>query len=145
MKHVFTTKNEMETFALGKKIASLLKTGDILAITGDLGTGKTVLVKGVAAGLSIDGHITSPTFTLVQSYEGPEAALHHFDVYRISDENELFEIGFDEYLYSGDICVIEWADLIRNLIPEKAVRIHLERGKNAPEERKITIEGMGRI
>lgn len=135
----YITENETETIELGKKLAGLLKSGDILAVTGDLGSGKTALVKGIAGGLSIGEHITSPTFTLVQSYTGPMATLHHFDVYRISDEEELFDIGFEEYLYGGDICVIEWADLIRTLLPPHTKWIHLERTQNDTNERRISI------
>jgi len=133
----YITENEAETIALGEKLAGLLKSGDILAVTGDLGSGKTALVKGIARGLSIKDYITSPTFTLVHSYTGPAATLHHFDVYRISDEDELFDIGFEEYLYGGDICVIEWADRIRSMLPPYAKWIHLERTQSGTDERKI--------
>lgn len=138
----FITKNESETVDLGKKIAGILKKGDILAITGDLGTGKTALVKGIARGLSIEEHITSPTFTLVHSYKGPRLTLHHFDVYRVSDEDELFEIGFEEYIYGDDVCVIEWADLISPMLPARTGWIRLQRTGNGTDERKITVEGM---
>jgi tRNA threonylcarbamoyladenosine biosynthesis protein TsaE len=138
----YITKNEKETIDLGKTLAQQIKAGSIIAITGDLGSGKTIFVKGLAEGLSIHDHITSPTFTLVHSYEGLNTTLHHFDVYRVSDEDELFEIGFYEYLYSGDICVIEWAELISGLIPSNAVWVHIERTGNDTDERRITIEGM---
>ncbi len=133
----YITNNEAETIALGEKLAGLLKSGDILAVTGDLGSGKTALVKGIARGLSIKDYITSPTFTLVHSYTGPAATLHHFDVYRLSGEDELFDIGFEEYLYGGDICVIEWADRIRPMLPSHTKWIHLERTQNGTNERKI--------
>ena len=134
----YITENEAETIELGEKLAGFLKSGDILAVTGDLGSGKTALVKGIARGLSIREHITSPTFTLVHSYTGPSATLHHFDVYRISGEDELFDIGFEEYLYGGDICVIEWADLIRPLLPPYTKWISLERTRNGTDQRKIS-------
>ncbi len=136
----YITENEAETIEVGKKLAGLLKCGDILAITGDLGSGKTALVKGIARGLSIDDYITSPTFTLVHSYRGSSVTLHHFDVYRVSTEDELFDIGFEEYLGSGDICVIEWADLIRPLLPPHTKWIHLERTQNTMDERKISLQ-----
>lgn len=139
----YITKNETETIMLGKKFAGLLQKGDILAVTGDLGTGKTAFVKGIAQGLCISDYVTSPTFTLVHSYEGPVFTLHHFDVYRVFGEEELFEIGFEEYLYGEDICVIEWADLIQSLLPAHAKWIHLERTQKAVDERKITVKGMG--
>lgn len=138
--HEYITENEDETIKLGEKLAGLLKNGDILAVTGDLGSGKTALVKGVARGLSIEEYITSPTFTLVHSYRSPSVTLHHFDVYRVSGEEELFDIGFEEYLYGGDICVIEWADLIRPLLPPQTKWIHLERTRNGTDERKISIK-----
>ncbi|NLY18686.1 MAG: tRNA (adenosine(37)-N6)-threonylcarbamoyltransferase complex ATPase subunit type 1 TsaE [Clostridiaceae bacterium] len=136
----YITKSERETIELGKKLAGSIGPGSIIALTGDLGTGKTIFVKGIAEGLSINDQITSPTFTLVHSYDGFKAALHHFDVYRVSDEDELFEIGFFEYLYSGDICVIEWADLVCSLIPPGAVWVHIERTGNDENIRRITIE-----
>jgi tRNA threonylcarbamoyladenosine biosynthesis protein TsaE len=135
----YVTKDEAETIELGEKLAGLLKSGDILAVTGDLGSGKTALVKGIARGLLIGEYITSPTFTLVHSYRGPSVTLHHFDVYRVSGEEELFDIGFEEYLYGEDICVIEWADLIRPLLPPHTKWIHLERTQNDTDERKISI------
>ncbi len=138
--HEYITGNEAETIELGEKLAHLLKSGDILAVTGDLGSGKTALVKGIARGLSIGEYITSPTFTLVHSYSGPLATLHHFDVYRVSEEEELFDIGFEEYLYGRDICVIEWADLIRPLLPAHTKWIHLERTQNGTDERKISFK-----
>lgn len=136
------TNNEIETMQLGEKIARQLKKGDILALTGDLGTGKTAFVKGLARGLGIEEYITSPTFTLVHSYEAMGCNLHHFDVYRIFDEDELFEIGFEEYLYTADICVIEWADLIKNLIPNSAIWIYFERLDNGTDKRRISVKGL---
>ena len=138
----YITKNERETIDLGKKLANIINPGSIIALTGDLGSGKTIFVKGIAEGLSIDDHITSPTFTLVHSYNGADKSLHHFDVYRVSDEDELFEIDFYEYLYSEDICVIEWAELIRSLIPSDAIWVHIERTGNDVNMRRITIEGV---
>lgn len=138
----YITTDETETMELGQKMAGRLKKGDVLALIGDLGTGKTAFVKGLARGLSIHEPITSPTFTLVHSYESPKMNLNHFDVYRISDEEELFEIGFEEYLYAGELCVIEWADLIPNLLPEHTKWVRLERAGNNPQVRKITMEGM---
>lgn len=138
----YITKNEAETIELGKKLALNLKPGSTVAVTGDLGAGKTIFVKGIAKGLSINEYITSPTFTLIHSYKGMDITLHHFDVYRIANEDELFEIGFFEYLNSGDICVIEWADLIKSLIPSDSVWVHIDRYGNDIDERSITIEGI---
>lgn len=136
------TNNELETIELGEKIAGRLNKGDILALSGDLGTGKTAFVRGIAKGFGINDYITSPTFTLVHSYKGTEFELHHFDVYRINDEEELFEIGFEEYLYEDDICVIEWADLIKNLIPNHSIWIYFERLEGGSDQRRITIKGL---
>ncbi|NLM11578.1 MAG: tRNA (adenosine(37)-N6)-threonylcarbamoyltransferase complex ATPase subunit type 1 TsaE [Clostridiaceae bacterium] len=141
--YVVISESEQDTVKLGEKVAKQLKKGDVVALSGDLGTGKTAFVKGLAQGFGIDEYITSPTFTLVQSYKGPGFNLHHFDVYRISDEEELFEIGFEEYLYEGDICVIEWADLIQNLIPPRSVWINFERLEDGENKRRITVKGLG--
>jgi len=138
----YVAHNENDTIELGQKTAGLLKAGDIVALEGELGTGKTVFVKGVAKGHNIREHVTSPTFNIVHSYEGGSITLHHFDVYRVSDEDELFEIGFEEYLYKGDICIIEWADLIKNMLPENTIWIKLERTDENPDRRIITIRGL---
>ena len=142
MMYVMISESETDTADLGEKLAGKLKKGDIVALSGDLGTGKTAFVKGLARGLGIDEYITSPTFTLVQSYEGPGFNLHHFDVYRISDEDELFEIGFEEYLHQEDICVIEWADLIQNLIPPRSIWVYFERVEDGQDKRRITVKGL---
>jgi len=139
------THSEKDTIELGEKTAKLLKPGDVIALEGELGTGKTVFVKGVARGLEIREHITSPTFNIVHSYGSSGVTLHHFDVYRVNDEDELFEIGFEEYLYKGDICIIEWADLIKNMLPENTIWIKLERTEINPEQRIITIRGLDPI
>jgi len=141
----FITFNEIDTIKLGEKTARLLKPGDIIALEGDLGTGKTVFVKGVAMGLEIGEHVTSPTFNIVHSYESNSVTLHHFDVYRVNDEDDLFEIGFEEYLYKGDICIIEWADLIKNMLPDNTIWIKLQRTDDNPEQRIITIRGLESI
>ena len=140
--YVIISESEAETVKLGEEIAGKLKKGDIVALSGDLGTGKTAFVKGLARGLGIGEYVTSPTFTLVQSYKGEEVTLHHFDVYRISDEDELFETGFEEYLYEGNICVIEWADMIENLIPPRAIWIYFERMEDGNDKRRITVKGL---
>ncbi len=136
------TSGEKDTRRFGERIAALLKPGDIIALEGALGTGKTALVKGIAKGLGIHEQITSPTFTIVHSYQGERLTLHHFDVYRVHDEEELFNIGLEEYLYGEDICIIEWADLIRSMIPRRAIEIQLERTYEGDNERMITIKGL---
>lgn len=132
-----------KTFALGKQIGELANPGDIICLIGDLGTGKTHITKGIAAGLGISDDITSPTFTIVNEYSG-RLKLNHFDVYRVSDPDEIYAIGFDEYIFSDSVSVIEWANYIEELIPEKHIRIIINKlpfqGENF---RKITIEGYG--
>ena len=133
----YITHSEEETKAQGKALVTRLRKGAVLALSGDLGAGKTVFVKGMAEGLGITEPILSPTFTLLRQYKG----LNHFDVYRIDDPEELDEIGFDEFLGGEDITVIEWAELITELLPEDRVSVHIRRGE-ADQERKITIEGI---
>ena len=131
--------SENDTFEIAKNIAKELKKGSIVCLDGDLGVGKTIFAKGFAKGLGIEDDITSPTFTLVQSYESLDNVLHHFDVYRISDESEMDEIGYEEYFFSDAICLIEWSSLIPDLIPENAIRISIEKGF---DYRNINIEGI---
>jgi len=135
----FTTHSEKETFQLGYRISQELKTGDAISLEGDLGTGKTVLTKGIAAGLGINNPITSPTFTLVNSYEG-RCILHHFDVYRVGDSEELLEIGWEEYFTDDTICIVEWGDRVSDILPENTIVIRLERDEKDYDSRIITIE-----
>ena len=134
-------KNIENTKVLGQKIAEGLKPGSIVALVGPLGAGKTTLAQMIARGLGVTERMSSPTFTIVQEYESGRLPLYHFDVYRVSDEDELFEIGFEEYLHSGGVCLIEWADLIEDLLPPETIWIRLEYG-GFEEERICTIEGM---
>lgn len=135
--------SENDTFEIAKNIAKELKKGSIVCLDGDLGVGKTIFAKGFAKGLGIEDDITSPTFTLVQSYESLDNVLHHFDVYRISDESEMDEIGYGEYFFSDAICLIEWSSLIPDLIPENAIRISIEKDmKKGFDYRNINIEGI---
>jgi tRNA threonylcarbamoyladenosine biosynthesis protein TsaE len=113
-----------ETAELGKKLGSLLQKGDVICLGGDLGTGKTAFTGGIAATLGVDGYITSPTFTIVNEYKG-RIPLYHFDVYRIADSEEMFEIGFEEYLEGGGVVVIEWAERISEVIPEEHIRVEI--------------------
>ncbi len=127
-----------DTFNFAGEIAAKLKSGDIIGLDGDLGAGKTVFVKGIAKALGIDEHITSPTFNIVKEYYGKEK-LYHFDVYRIDDIDELFQIGFDEYLNDDAISIIEWSQLISEALPEDIIRIKIV--GSGYDERIITIEG----
>jgi tRNA threonylcarbamoyladenosine biosynthesis protein TsaE len=126
MKEIRTFSQE-ETIELGRKLGSFLQKGDIVCITGELGTGKTILTKGIAKALDIDEPITSPTFTIVNEYEEGTIPFYHFDVYRISDHEEMYEIGFEEYLYGDGTVVIEWADLIKDLLPYENIWITIKK------------------
>ena len=128
------TNSEKETFELGKKIGENAKAGQIYTLTGDLGVGKTVFTQGLAAGLGITEPVNSPTFTIVKEYTDGRLPLYHFDVYRITDPDEMFNIGAEEYFFGEGVCVVEWADLIAELLPENTKYIYLQYGEN-PEER----------
>ena len=126
-------KNEEETKKFGGKLCEKLTAGSIVALTGDLGTGKTTLTKAIAAGLGVTDVITSPTFNIVKQYDSGRLPLYHFDVYRIGDVDEMYEIGYEEYFFGDGVCVIEWADLIEEIIPDDAVRIEIEYGEKEGE------------
>lgn len=115
-----------ETYKIGELIGSLVNPGDIICLIGDLGTGKTHLTKGIAKGLGIEDNITSPTFTIVNEYTG-RLKLYHFDVYRVNDPDEIEAIGFDEYIFSDGVSVIEWANYIMELIPPSNLTITIEK------------------
>ncbi|MCR5250638.1 MAG: tRNA (adenosine(37)-N6)-threonylcarbamoyltransferase complex ATPase subunit type 1 TsaE [Lachnospiraceae bacterium] len=130
-----------ETAAIGERIGREAKAGEVYALCGDLGAGKTVLAQGVAKGLGISGYVNSPTFTLLQVYEGGRLPLYHFDVYRIEDPEEMREVGLDEYLYGDGLCLIEWAGLIEELLPPDCIRINIERDDDRDfDHRVIRIE-----
>mgnify|MGYP003229925442 FL=1 len=129
-----TLKNEEETRQFGLDLAENLKAGDVIALIGNLGTGKTALTRYVAEGLGIHERISSPTFTIVKEYDSGRLPLYHFDVYRIADPEEMFNIGADGYFFGQGVCVVEWADMIEELLPENTKYIYLEYGQN-PEER----------
>lgn len=132
-----------DTIELGKKLGNLLNPGDIICLRGELGTGKTYFTKGIAAGLKIDEPITSPTFTIVNEYEG-RLKLFHFDVYRVNDIDEISAIGFDEYIFSDAVSIIEWADYIKELIPEECIWVSIYKiPEKGGDFRKITIEYKG--
>lgn len=116
-----------DTFRLGRQTGENAKPGDIYILNGDLGAGKTVFAKGVAAGLGITEPVNSPTFTILQEYRDGRIPLYHFDVYRIGDPEEMEEIGYEDYFYGDGVCLIEWAELIEELIPETAVSVTIRR------------------
>jgi tRNA threonylcarbamoyladenosine biosynthesis protein TsaE len=137
----FITNTVEETIEIGKRIGKRLNPGDIVCIDGDLGSGKTHLTKGIALGLGIDEHITSPTFNIVNEYEG-RLKFYHFDVYRVNDPDEIAAIGFDEYIFSDAASVIEWSDYISELIPEEHIQIRI--AKESETSRNISIQWSGK-
>lgn len=130
-----------DTFQIGEKIARQAKPGEIYTLNGDLGVGKTVFTKGIASGLGIKEPVTSPTFTIIQEYDSGRLPLYHFDVYRIGDPEEMDEIGYEDYFYGQGICLIEWAELIEELIPPEAVRVYIDKDlEKGLDYRRIRIE-----
>jgi tRNA threonylcarbamoyladenosine biosynthesis protein TsaE len=127
------TLNEQELRAYGRALGESLEPGTVLALVGDLGTGKTTLTKAIAEGLGIEEYVTSPTFTLINEYTGGRLPLYHFDVYRIDDPDEMNVLGYEEYFYGDGLTVVEWADKIWELLPEDARIIELSYGENESE------------
>ena len=125
--------NETETRDFGLELGKSLQPGEVLALIGDLGTGKTALTRYIAEGLGIKETITSPTFTIIHEYHEGRLPLYHFDVYRIGDMEEMYELGYEEYFYGKGVCVVEWADLIEELLPPEAKRIYIEYGEREGE------------
>ncbi len=119
--------DESQMRRFGKHLAAVLSAGDIVCLTGDLGAGKTTLTKSIAEGLEVDDYVTSPSYTIVNEYEG-RLKLYHFDVYRINDIEEMYELGHEEYFYGDGVCVIEWAGMIEELLPENRIWIEIYRG-----------------
>ena len=141
---IIETHDPEETFEEGRTIGMNAKPGQIYTLTGDLGVGKTVFTQGVAAGLGITEPVNSPTFTIIQEYEDGRLPFYHFDVYRIGDLEEMEEIGYDDYFFGQGICLIEWAELIEEILPEKRIEVTIEKDlEKGFEYRKITIEERG--
>ncbi len=141
---ILETRSAKETYQLGFQIGKKAIAGQVYTMVGDLGVGKTVFTQGIAAGLAIAEPISSPTFTIVQVYDEGRLPFYHFDVYRIGDVSEMDEIGFDDYVYGEGVSLIEWANLITEILPEDRVEIAIEKDlKQGFEYRKITIEEKG--
>lgn len=140
---IVETRSAEETFALGKKIGERARSGDVYTLVGDLGVGKTVFTQGLAEGLGIKEPISSPTFTIVQVYEEGRLPFYHFDVYRIGDVEEMDEIGFEDYIYGEGVSLIEWSNLIAEILPEKKVEITIEKDlAQGFDYRRIRLEGL---
>lgn len=138
------TMSPEETFALGERLGAAGSPGQVYTLTGDLGTGKTVFTQGFARGLGVEGPVNSPTFTILQIYEEGRIPLYHFDVYRIADVEEMDEIGYEDCFYGQGICLIEWADLIEEILPERYTRILIEKDpEKGFDYRRITLEKIG--
>ena len=140
MTRIIETNGERETFELGREMGQNAKPGQVYTMVGDLGVGKTVFTKGFAKGLEIEEPISSPTFTIVQVYEEGRMPFYHFDVYRIGDVEEMDEIGFEDYIFGEGVSLIEWANLIEEILPENYTEIRIEKKiKKGFDYRKITV------
>ena len=141
MEYCVETYSSEETFDFGKKLGKEAQKGSVYALVGDLGVGKTVFSQGLAKGLGIEDTVNSPTFTILQIYDEGRLPLYHFDVYRIGDITEMDEIGYEDCFYGDGVCLIEWADLIEEILPEKYTRITVQKDvKKSLEYRKIKVE-----
>lgn len=137
---IYETMSPQETFELGKKIGQAAVPGDIICLDGELGVGKTVFTQGFAKGLEIDEVVNSPTFTIIQEYDDGRIPLYHLDVYRIGEPEEMYELGYEDYFFGEGVCLIEWSQLIDELIPDSAKRILIEKDLNQGlDYRKISI------
>ena len=139
MDHV--THSREETEELGARLADALTAGAVVAFTGDLGAGKTAFVSGMARALGVTDRVTSPTFTIVNEFEGGRLPLFHFDMYRLGSADELFHIGWEDYLARGGVCAVEWSENVAEAIEDDAIRVSIVRG-DGEDDRIITIEGV---
>ena len=136
----YLTHNEIETEALGETLARRLGPGDVVAYRGDLGAGKTAFTRGLARGLGCTGRVTSPTFTIVNEYEG-RLPLFHFDLYRLEGEDALYDVGWEDYLDRGGVCAVEWSERAEAALPRETVWVSIRRCAESGDWRRITIEG----
>lgn len=141
MQYEYITNSAQETEALGERVGRSLTPGAVLAYTGDLGAGKTAFTRGVARGLEIPERITSPTFTIVNEYEGGRLPLFHFDMYRLGSSDELFDIGWEDYLARDGVCAVEWSENIEDILDANTIRVDIRRGES-DDQRLITISNM---
>ena len=136
----YCSNSEQETEALGRRLGERLKPGSVIAYTGDLGAGKTAFTRGLARGLGILGQVTSPTFTIVNEYEGGRLPLFHFDMYRLGSADELFDIGWEDYLARNGVCAVEWSENVDEALEEDTIRVDIRRGES-DHQRVISIQG----
>ena len=136
----FVSHSVSDTEAFGERLAQRLRPGDVVAYTGSLGMGKTALTRGLARGLGCKGRVTSPTFTIVNEYDG-DIPLFHFDMYRLGSSEELYDIGWDDYLSRGGVCAVEWSERVADALPEDAVTVNITRGET-DDTRIITVTGV---
>ena len=136
----YTTAGEEQTEALGFRLGQLIQPGAVIAYTGDLGAGKTAFTRGLARGLGIPDRVTSPTFTIVNEYEGGRLPLFHFDMYRLGSSDELFDIGWEDYLARGGVCAVEWSEIIDDPRAGHVIRVDTRRGADA-NQRLISVTG----
>ena len=139
-----TTHSADETQALGQRLAKRLLPGDVIAYFGDLGSGKTALTRGIAQGLGVTDLVTSPTYTIVNEYLTGRIPLFHFDMYRLGSSDELFDIGWEDYLARGGVCAVEWSENVEDALRD-AIHITIEKDPLEPDTRRITIEGGSRF
>ena len=137
----YETQSAAETEALGAKLAEKLRGGEVIAYTGDLGAGKTAFTRGLARGLGITERVTSPTFTIVNEYDSGRLPLFHFDMYRLGSSDELYDIGWEDYLSRGGVCAVEWSEIVDDALEGEVIRVDLKNG-DAPDSRRITITGV---
>ena len=139
--YIFESESPEETLEFAGNLAAELRAGDIITLDGDLGAGKTVFSKGIAKGLGVSEEVTSPTFIIMQSYSGGRLPLYHFDVYRLEDSDELLETGAEDYLFGDGVSVIEWAELIEDILPENVIKVSIEKDPAIGEDhRTIKVE-----
>lgn len=135
----YTTNTPEETEALGETLGQSLEPGDVIAFTGDLGAGKTAFTRGLARGLGVTDRVTSPTFTIVNEYGGGRLPLFHFDMYRLSSSEELFDIGWEDYLGRGGVCAVEWSEIVDDALEGNPIRVDIRRGTH-DSQRVITVQ-----
>lgn len=138
----YLSRRESETEDLGERLAGALRPGDVVALRGDLGAGKTAFVRGLARGLGCRGRVSSPTFTIVSEHSGP-LPLFHFDMYRLSGPEELCDVGWEDYLARGGVCAVEWSERVESVLPPETVTVTLRPDPEDPDRRHITVEGAG--